>query len=155
MLEGVVAELGPWMWWVLGFVLLAAELAVPGVFLVWIGIGAIGTGLLSLLFWGDWFWRWEVQWLVFAALAVIATLIGRRLLSINDSVTDEPLLNNRTAALAGRTAVLQEPIAEGRGRIRLDDTFWPVSGPDLPAGTRVRVTGASAASLTVEPADRP
>ncbi|HMM65109.1 MAG TPA: NfeD family protein, partial [Mesorhizobium sp.] len=55
--------------------------------------------------------------------------------------------------LIGRTATLAEPIREGRGRIQLGDTLWRVSGPDLPAGTRVRVTGASDTELelTVEP----
>jgi hypothetical protein len=37
MLAKIVAELGPWSWWVAGLVLLAAEMIVPGFFLVWIG----------------------------------------------------------------------------------------------------------------------
>ncbi len=32
-----------------------------------------------------------------------------------------------------------------------DDTVWLVAGPDLPAGTRVRVTGAENTLLRVEP----
>jgi hypothetical protein len=35
--EAVTSELGPWSWWVIGLVLLAAEMIVPGFFLVWIG----------------------------------------------------------------------------------------------------------------------
>lgn len=54
--------------------------------------------------------------------------------------------------MIGRTATLAEPIREGRGRIQLGDTLWRVSGPDLPAGTRVKVTGAAETDLelTVE-----
>ncbi|MFD0936463.1 NfeD family protein, partial [Methylobacterium trifolii] len=37
----------------------------------------------------------------------------------------------------------------GAGRIRFDDTLWRVSGPDLPAGARVRVTGMAGTVLTV------
>ena len=48
--------------------------------------------------------------------------------------------------------MLEKPIAEGRGRIRLDDTTWTVSGPDLPAGARVKVIGSSGGQLTVESA---
>lgn len=150
MLERLVAELGPWSWWLLGLILLAAELVMPGVFLIWIGMGAIVTGILSLLLWDSGIWNWEVQALVFAALAVASTLLGRRYLSRDDAATDEPLLNQRTASLIGRTATLQEPIVEGRGRIRLDDTSWPVKGPDLPAGTRVRVAGGHGSELAVE-----
>lgn len=152
MLSRAVAELGPWSWWLLGLLLLAAELLLPGVFLVWIGIGAIATGVLSLLLWETALWGWQIQLLVFAALAVVSTLLGRRLLSKSDLVTDEPLLNQRGASLVGRTATLQEPITEGRGRIRLDDTHWPVLGPDLPVGTKVRIVSWNGRDLTVEAA---
>ncbi len=67
MFDNLVVQLGPWSWWVLGLVLLAAELVVPGFFLVWIGLAAIIVGALSLLFWENTFWIWQVQLLVFAA----------------------------------------------------------------------------------------
>lgn len=151
MLESLATELGPWTWWIVGLLLLGAELLLPGVFLVWIGIGAIVTGALSLLLWQAPFWVWQLQLLVFAVFALAATLLGRRFLSMGSDVTDEPLLNRRGESLVGRTATLEEPIAEGRGRIRLDDTYWSVMGPDTPAGTRVKVTASNGRELTVEP----
>ncbi|MBB3595461.1 hypothetical protein FHX08_005873 [Rhizobium sp. BK529] len=150
MLAKIVGELGPWSWWVAGLVLLAAEMLVPGFFLVWIGLAALGVGVLSLLLWDTAFWIWQLQALFFAAFAVISTLIGRRL-TLRNSKTDEPFLNQRGASLVGRTATLHEPIREGRGRIRLDDTTWRVMGPDLPAGTQVRVVSCNGRDLTVEP----
>lgn len=152
MLARIATELGPWSWWVVGMILLAAELVAPGVFLVWIGLGALATGILSLLLWNAAIWSWQLQLLVFAAFSVVFTLVGRRLMASRAGRSDEPLLNQRTASLIGRTAVLQEPIREGRGRIRLDDTWWAVNGPDLPAGTRVRVSASHGRDLTVEPA---
>ncbi|MDK1375289.1 MULTISPECIES: NfeD family protein [unclassified Sinorhizobium] len=149
MIARIVLELGPWSWWVLGLVLLAAELALPGVFLVWIGFAALATGSLSLLLWDTAFWVWEIQVLVFALHSVFAVLIGRRFVS-SSRTSDEPLLNKRGESLVGRTAVLEQPIAEGRGRIRLDDTTWAVEGPDLPVGTRVRIVASSGRHLTVE-----
>lgn len=149
MIERIILELGPWGWWALGLVLLAAEVVAPGMFLVWIGIAAILTGAVSLLFWETSFWVWQVQLVFFALLAVVAVFAGRRLLARSDA-SDEPLLNQRGARLIGRTAVLEKPITEGRGRIRLDDTTWTVSGPDLPAGARVKVTDSSGGRLTVE-----
>lgn len=151
MLARIAAELGPWSWWVAGMALLAAELVAPGVFLVWMGLGALATGILSLVFWDSPFWVWQVQLLVFAAFSVVFTLAGRRLMRGRGGDSDEPLLNQRTASLVGRTATLREPIREGRGRIRLDDTWWPVIGPDLPAGTRIRVVASHGRDLTVEP----
>jgi len=35
--------MGPWSWWIFGLLLLAAELLVPGVFLVWIGVTSNDT----------------------------------------------------------------------------------------------------------------
>jgi len=151
MFDNLVVELGPWSWWLLGLVLLAAELILPGFFLVWIGLAGIIVGALSLLFWDSAFWVWQVQWLVFAAAAVSVTLVGRRYLYNNNQVTDEPFLNQRSASLVGRTATLGEPIAEGRGRIRLNDTYWTVTGPDLPVGTRVKIVASNGRELTVEP----
>ena len=149
MLHALIRELGPWSWWLLGLILLAAELLTPGVFLVWIGIGAIVTGILSLLLWRAPFWIWEVQLLVFAVLAVASIFIGRRLLLRGEATSDEPLLNQRSAGLVGRTAILHEPISEGRGRVRLDDINWPAHGPDLPVGARVRVVASNGQELTV------
>lgn len=152
MIARIIAELGPWSWWVIGMLLLAAELLMPGVFLVWIGLGAILTGALSLLLSEAGFWTWQIQSLVFAVSAVVFTLAGRRFFSSVGADSDEPLLNNRVASLVGRTAVLAEPIREGRGRIRLDDTFWLVSGPDLPGGARVRIVASNGRDLMVEEA---
>lgn len=152
MFDNLVVELGLWSWWLLGLVLLATELVLPGFFLVWIGLAGIIVGALSLLFWESAFWVWQVQWLVFAAVAVIVALLGRRYFYNNNQVTDEPFLNQRGASLVGRTATLGEPISEGRGRIRLDDTYWTVTGPDLPVGTRVKVVASNGRDLTVEAA---
>lgn len=151
MIARIATELGPWAWWVLGIVLLILEVLMPGVFLVWIGVAAIITGALSLLLWEVGWWIWQVQWLVFAALSIAAVLVGRRLVLSNAKRTDEPFLNQRAQSLVGRTATLEQPILEGRGRIRLDDTMWSVQGPDLPAGTRVRVVASSGRDLTIEP----
>ncbi|MDR7146201.1 NfeD family protein [Rhizobium sp. BE258] len=151
MLARIVAELGPWSWWVIGLILLAAEMIVPGFFLVWIGLAALAVGVLSLLLWDAGFWVWEVQLILFAAFAVATTFVGRKL-TLRHDATDEPFLNQRGASLVGRTATLAEPIREGRGRIRLDDTIWQVMGPDLPVGTRVKVVASNGRDLTVEAA---
>jgi membrane protein implicated in regulation of membrane protease activity len=150
MLMRLILELGPWSWWVVGMALLAAEMMVPGFFLVWIGLAAIVVGVVSLLLWQSAYMTWQLQMLLFAALAVTAAILGRRYVYHSHSDSDEPYLNQRGASLVGRTATLKEPIAEGRGRIRLDDTYWSVMGPDLPAGTRVKVVASNGRDLTIE-----
>ncbi|CUX01286.1 conserved hypothetical protein [Agrobacterium fabacearum S56] len=155
MLQRLATELGPWSWWIAGFILLAAELVAPGVFLIWIGIAALVIGALSLLLWDAAFWAWQLQLVLFAALSIAFALLGRKYFSKNREASDEPFLNQREASLVGRTATLQEPVVEGRGRIRLDDTWWSVNGEDMPAGTRVRIAAARGRTLTIEPLDRP
>jgi membrane protein implicated in regulation of membrane protease activity len=137
---------------VLGIVLLILEVLMPGVFLIWIGIAAVITGALSLVLWEAAFWTWHVQWLVFAVLSLVSLFVGYRIVSARGLASDQPHLNQRGQSLVGRTATLEQPIAEGRGRIRLDDTMWSVQGPDLPVGARVRVTASNGRDLSVEAA---
>lgn len=147
MIANIVSGLGPWSWMALGLVLLLMEILAPGVFLLWIGIAALIVGLLSLVLWDVAAWSWQVQVLLFVALALVCTFVGKRLLTSPGDVSDQPLLNRRGDQLIGRTATLTEPIRDGRGRVQLGDTLWRISGPDLPAGTRVRVVKASDTDL--------
>ena len=151
MIERIVTELGPWNWVALGVLLLAMEIMLPGVFLLWFGLAAIVIGVLTVMFANAGFWPWEAQILAFLILSLIFAYYGKRIVDKGDE-TDEPLLNQRFAQLVGRTATLSEPIAEGRGRIKLDDTTWRIKGPDLPAGTRVKVTSVEGNDLAVEAA---
>ena len=91
-----------------------------------------------------------MQVIGFLALSVVAVLIGRRLAGALDTDSADPLLNRRAGRLQGRTFVLSEPIVEGSGRVRIDDTTWQVRGPDAPAGARVTVTGSDGSVLDVE-----
>jgi membrane protein implicated in regulation of membrane protease activity len=36
--------------------------------------------------------------------------------------------------------------------VKIDDTIWRLTGPDIAGGSRVRVVRADAATLVVEPA---
>lgn len=152
MLHRLLLEFGPWNWMVLGFVLLVAEILIPGVFLLWIGIAALLIGAVSLVLWDAAFWTWQAQVLSFLVLALLSAYAGKRFFNGRRENSDQPLLNRRGEQMIGRTATLSEPIREGRGRIQLGDTLWRVSGPDLPTGARVRVTGAAETDLelTVE-----
>lgn len=147
-----MAQFGPWNWIALGLVLLALEILAPGVYLLWIGIAALLTGTLSFQLWETGFWTWQVQTLVFLALSVLSAIVGKKILAArrgNDS--DQPLLNRRDAQLVGRTATLEEAIVNGQGRARIGDSLWIVHGPDLPAGSAVRISDATDGRIVVEP----
>mgnify|MGYP003344160742 FL=1 len=48
--------------------------------------------------------------------------------------------------------LLDTPILGGRGRARLGDGSWIITGPDMVAGARVRVAAVNGTELKVEPA---
>lgn len=147
-----IAQFGPWSWIAFGLVLLALEIVLPGVYLLWIGVGALLTGTLSFQLQQAGFWTWQVQVLVFLALSLLSAVAGRRIsATMRGGDSDQPLLNRRDAQLVGETATLAEPIVNGRGRARIGDSLWIVHGPDLPAAARVRVVSADEGKLTVEP----
>jgi len=56
------STLGTWNWLIFGFILMALELAAPGVFLFWLGLAALVVGLLSFVFTPS----WQAQLLMFA-----------------------------------------------------------------------------------------
>ena len=88
-----------------------------------------------------------MQVVVFLVLSVGFAYGGSRLMRPRKDDSDQPLLNRRSEQLIGNIATLAEPIKDGHGRVRIGDTFWRVTGPDLPAGAQVRVTAATAAGL--------
>lgn len=137
------------VWAAIALVLIAAETLMPGAFLLWMGIAAAVVWLLVLMFPGLGLLS---QVLLFAGLSVVAVLAylkwGRR----RERPSDRPLLNRRAEQLVGRVVVLDRAISGGQGRVQIDDAYWVVSGPELAAGTRVRVVGAQGMVLEVHEA---
>jgi membrane protein implicated in regulation of membrane protease activity len=140
------ATLGTWNWLIFGVVLMALELLAPGVFLFWLGLAALLVGLLSFVVHPS----WQSQILMFAVFAAAAVPLWRRIARNGSAASaSHPFLNKRADALVGRMFTLEKPIVDGAGTVRIDDTIWRVAGPDVPAGSRVRIVQADGASLTV------
>ncbi|MGK9536914.1 NfeD family protein, partial [Salmonella enterica subsp. enterica] len=59
-------------------------------------------------------------------------------------------LNMRGSELVGRTFVVHQAIIDGRGKIKVGDGVWMVTGPDAPAGAQVRVIGQDGVILRIE-----
>ncbi len=150
MIMSLLTELGPWTWWIIGLVLLIVEIIVPGVFMLWFGIAAIIVGTVSLSVGEASWWPWQAQIIAFAVLSLGTAIIGRKYWYNTHPDTDQPNLNARGAQMVGQVSVLIDAMENGSGRIKLGDTVWRVEGPDLPAGSKVRVVDSSAATLRVE-----
>ncbi len=138
-----------WYWWALSAVLLVCEMLLPGVVFLFIAIGAAAAGLLLLVASGT---SIELQLAMFAIVSVASAVALRPYLKRLQTRTAEPSLNARGEALVGRVFVLDQPILAGRGRVKLGDGSWIVTGPDMVAGAKVRVAAVDGTELKVEPA---
>jgi membrane protein implicated in regulation of membrane protease activity len=146
----LVSGQSPWGWLILGAILFALDVMAPGFYLVWFGIASAAVGLM--MFAVPLPNPWPLA--VFSAASLVSLFIGRALWgSHRERESDRPLLNQRGRQLVGQTFVLSEPISGGRGRAKVGDTIWTVTGPNLPAGELVRVTSADGIVLKVEPAE--
>jgi membrane protein implicated in regulation of membrane protease activity len=136
-----------WHWWVLGVALVILEIFAPGAVLVWMGIsaGVVGAVLMAAPA-----MAWEFQWLLFAALSVVAIFVSWKYLKRHPIQTDHPALNLRGQRYVGRVFTLEQPIVNGVGKIRVDDSTWKVEGPDLPKGTSIKVAAVDGTILKVE-----
>lgn len=135
-----------WLWIGLGLILAALELLAPGVYLIWFALAAIATGVLVLG--GE--PSVPMQIISFVSLSLIFAFSAKRWLRDKPIESADPLMNQRAARLVGQTALVTMAIEGGEGRVRIGDGEWLASGPDCPAGTRVRIAGVSGACLAVE-----
>jgi membrane protein implicated in regulation of membrane protease activity len=139
-------EASYWHWWVLAVVFIILEIISPAIFFLWMGIAAGVVGLLVLILPGM---AWELQVVLFAAFSVVSVVLGRRYLSKHPIESDQPQLNRRGEQYIGRTFTLTEPIVNGQGKIRVDDSIWKITGDDCTEGTKVEVIGVNGVILKV------
>ena len=139
-----------WYWWAFAALLVVVEIFAPGFVFLWLGVSAFLTGALLWLV-PDLAWQWQL--LSFAGLGLV-TVLGwlwaQRRFGLLRARDESLPLNRRGEQLLGRQFELLEPLRGGSGKVRVGDTVWPVTGPDLPAGTRVTVVGVEGTVLRVE-----
>jgi inner membrane protein len=143
-----VVSLGHWNWFIAAVLLFVVEIVAPGSFMMWLGLAALLVGAISLAV----VWSWQAQLIAFAVFSVAAIPAWRYFARKVERPVDRPFLNRRADGYVGRVFTLDKPIVDGVGTIRIDDTVWRVSGPDCPAGSRVKIARADGADLMVEAA---
>jgi membrane protein implicated in regulation of membrane protease activity len=132
-------------WLSVGAVAAGLEILLPGAFMIWLAVAAAGTALtVAILNVAP-----DGQLAAFALWIGIALAGSRRLKRLRPITSDDPALNRPTSRLLGQSAIVTQPIAGGRGRVKLGDGEWIADGPDAPAGARVLIEGADGAILKV------
>lgn len=138
-----------WLWAILGLLLIGGEMLAPGVFLIWLGLAALITGAIA----GIAGLGWQAAGIVFAILAVACVAAGRMLTRRRSEEPDAATgLNDRGRQLIGKVFRLEATMTGGEGRIRVGDSSWRVIGPELLAGSEVKVVRVDGATLVVEKA---
>lgn len=141
--------LGGWTWWIIAGLLLLVELVLPGVFFIWLALAGALIGVLDIFL--DLSWQIEIA--LFAVLSVVLVYFVRPRFSLPGGEPNN--LNQRMYGYVGRSYVLDEAIVNGRGKVRIDDTLWVVTGADRSKGEWVKVKAVDGASFAVEPANGP
>ena len=141
----------PWLWWLLLAVLLViAEIFAPSAILIWFALGALAAMVAALIPGLDLPW----QLAAFALASLAGLLVLRPYLKARSSdVEDGREVNDFSANLVGSSGVIVDAIEGGKGRARIGDTTWSVTGPDLPVKARIRVTSVDGTRLGVRADD--
>jgi membrane protein implicated in regulation of membrane protease activity len=135
-----------WYWWVAAVLMLGIEMLSPSFLFLWMAIAAFIVGVLNLIIPNM---NFQIQFFIFAILAVISLFISKRYINRHPVETDHPYLNQRGLGKIGQVCYVTTAIKYGTGRIKLDDSTWQVDGEDCPIGTRVEITHSDGSSFRV------
>ena len=132
------------VWMVGGLALAGLEMVAPGVFLLWVGLAALGTGVVVALA----PLGWEAQVALFVGLTV--GLVG--VIAVRQK--RRPVLDAVNAPAAGLIGQVCRAVAfrDGEGRVALGDGTWMArvtDGTEPLVGEALRVVGLDGTVLLV------
>ncbi|EOQ96503.1 nodulation efficiency protein NfeD [Leptospira wolbachii serovar Codice str. CDC] len=142
----------PYVWIFLGITLLFSEFLLPGTFVMFLGIGAIFTGILARLVPME-FYSQVVVWVV---SSLVSILIGgtavRRFFKSESSV--DPFIQDDflNQIVPVETDIL---VQRHGGKVRFQGTLWDAISKDskIPKGNFVRILSRENLTFTVERVD--
>ena len=128
----------------IGFILLALELVIPGTFyFLWIAIGSLIVGSITFFFADLNFLSIAIIWSV---ISISGLYFTKKYISLN---LDQDI-GKRLNKYINHHYILKEPISNGKGRIKLGGSYWPVNGPDLPADSKIIIKKIENITFIVE-----
>ena len=95
----------------------------------------------------------NMQILIFSVLSVVAIIVWKFYGKRHPTESDQPLLNKRGVQYIGRVFNLYQPIKNGEGKIKVDDSIWKVHGEDCDINSRVKVVAIRGTVFDVEKVD--
>ena len=136
-----------WYWLIAAVIMIVIEMLLPAAYFLWMGISAFIVGLLLFAMPDI---APLIQVIIFGVLSVVTLVLYKKHKKANPTVNDEPNLNRRGEQYVGRIFTLDEPIVNGVGKVKVDDSTWKVKGSDMPTGSKVRVMSVDGTIFNVE-----
>lgn len=143
----LISNISAWHWLIFGVILIGLESLAPIAYLMWFGSAAIIQGCITYVFAID----PMTQIMLYAALAIAVTVLGRRFVPINIKQSDQKNMNRRQDGMIGRKITLTNPMVDGQAQVKVGDSVWNAKGPDAPVGTHMVVVAVEGVKLVLEP----
>lgn len=143
-----MSSLTLWHWFALAVILAILEVVLGANFILL--PCAFAALLIGVIAWIMPSMGVEFQCLLFGLGIILSLILWRSYFKKQNVVSEMPYLNQRAHQYIHRHFTLEEPIVNGRGRVKVDDTIWCVEGEDLPAGTRIQVVGVDGTLLKIK-----
>ena len=138
-----------WHWLALAVALAGFEMLTMSFFLIF---PALSAALVGLVVYIEPTLDWRVQVLIFAVLSVVTTMLGRAWFRKFRGVDEPMTVNVRGSTYIGRRVLTAGALDNGRGRVRMDDTWWTarsIDGEQIATETLVEVAEVDGATLLV------
>lgn len=144
MLELIFASY--WYWLSLALILLVLEIILPGIFLIWLGLGSAAVGVFLLLF-----PHASASWQLAALTISMLAAVGAGLKWQAGTRKNQPnQLNLGMSGYVGRTAVVSQSFVGGMGRVSLDGSSFPArSSDELEENQPVTISAVDGQTLVV------
>jgi len=146
MIAAFLITLTPWHWLTVAVLLLVVEMLIGSYYLLWVSFAAFLVAIVQWIFGIG----WGAQVFIFTLVAILSVIVWYIYDQRRNKTSSRPLLNKRGHQYIGRTFQLSEPIINGVGKIKVDDSTWKVKGNDAPINTAVRVKDIDGTELIVE-----
>lgn len=129
-------------WLIIGLVLSALELVVPGVYLIWFGFAGFAMSIMMC------FMTMAVttQLIWFALFSAVFALIGwfayRLIMKKTETPKEYRNLNNSAEQHVGAIVTIAQDVEDNHTKVKIGDTFWlAYSRKPLKKGDTAKVTG--------------
>jgi membrane protein implicated in regulation of membrane protease activity len=142
-----------WIFWcVLGVIMILAEIFTLGFVLFWFGIGAFAAMIAGFLGFG-----FLVQFLVFATVSVVFTLLSRKIFNSKENIEDD--IKTGIDSLPGQigTVTIASKGSLNEGAVKVYGSVWtafPEDDENLVMGEKVEVVRIEGSSIYVRKCEK-